>query len=237
VNGQLRDVEETLGACYLYTGDYASVGQRLDDLTATVSDDVVATSTLSSLRGMWLHYQAIGLDPAERERLDVSAERSLFAAAVEAVAAQPGTEVARARALFGLGLVDQVLRGDVVAAAPFFAEARALLEHAGAQPSLLLSEVVRHVGFDQLVRAGDASAAVALLFESLGIREQLGEQGWMCSGHSALSFALRAAGRPREAVAHAEHAIDVAERLGLRTTHLDAARRQLDESHAALRNE
>jgi hypothetical protein len=237
VNGQLRDVEDALGGCYLYTGDYASVGRRLDDLTATVSDDVVATSTLSSLRGMWLHYQAIGLDPAERERLDVSAERSLFAAALEAVATQPDSEVARARALFGLGLVEQVLRGDVSAAAPFLAEARALLEHAGAEPSLLLSEIVRHAGFDQLVRAGDATAAVALLFESLSIREQLAEQGWMCSGHSALSFVLRAAGRPREAMAHAEYAIDVAERLGLRTTHLDAARRQLDESRAALSNE
>lgn len=229
----IEEAETELGYCYLYTGIDDAVGRRLDELTALASDDE-ETSTLLSLRGMWLHYRAIGLDLAERDQLDVSEERALFTAALDAAGVAPERAVARARALFGLGLVEQVLRGDLKAATPLFDEARESLERTGAEPSLLHSEVVRHVGFDRLIRAGDLTAGIELLTESLRIREQLEEPGWLCSGNSALSLAMRRAGRHQEAVTHARNAVEVAERLGLRPAHLDAARRQLDESRAAL---
>jgi hypothetical protein len=230
------DAERALEAGYLYTADYAPVGHRLDQLTrlASTDGDRAARSTLLSLRGMLLHYQAIDLDAAARAELDDSAEHSLFIAALDAAGAGPGSEIPRARALFGLGLVEQVLRGDLATAAPLFDDALALLDDVGAEPSLLRSEVVRHVGFDRVLRAGESTAGLQLLTESLSIRERLSEPGWMSSGHTALSFATRAAGRLAEAVAHAERAVDFAERLGLRASHLDAARRQLDESRAAL---
>jgi hypothetical protein len=229
----IDEAEADLGYSYLYTGIDDAVGRRLDELTEVASDDE-ERSTLLSLRGMWLHYRAIGLDPAERERLDVSEERALFTAALVAAGIAPESTVARARALFGLGLVEQVLRGDLEAATSLFDEARELLERTGAELSLLHSEVVRHVGFDRLLRAGDPTAGIELLTESLRIREQLAEPGWLCSGNSALSFALRRARRHREAVAHAQDAVAIAERLGLRPAHLEAARRQLDESRTAL---
>jgi hypothetical protein len=226
----IDEAEADLGYCYLYTGIDDAVGRRLDELTVLAVDDD-ERSTLLSLRGMWLHYRAIGLDPAERDQLDVSEERALFTAALDAAA---DNTVALARALFGLGLVEQVLRGDLEAAAPLFDEARVAVERTGAEPSLLHSEVVRHVGFDRLMRAGNATAGIELLTESLRIREQLTEPGWLCSGNSALSFALRRAGRHQDAVMHAQNAVEIAEGLGLRPAHLDAARRQLDESRAAL---
>jgi hypothetical protein len=233
VIGPIDEAEADLGYCYLYTGVDDAVGRRIDELTAVASEDE-ERSTLLSLRGMWLHYRAIGLDPAERERLDLSEERALFTAALDAAGIAPESTVARARALFGLGLVEQVLRGDLEAAMPLFDEARESLERTRAEPSLLLSEVVRHIGFDRLIRAGDPTAGVELLTESLRIREQLAEPGWLCSGNSALSLALRSAGRDREAVTHAQDAVEIAGRLGLRPAHLDAARRQLDESRRAL---
>jgi hypothetical protein len=236
VFGVVHDAERALEVSYLYTADYAPVRRRLDQLTRLASGDGdrAVRSTLLSLQGMMLHYQAIDLDAAARAELDDSAENSLFVAALDAAGAGPGSEIPRARALFGLGLVEQVLRGDLATAAPLFEDALTLLEDVGAEPSLLRSEVVRHVGFDRVLRAGASATGIHLLTESLSIREQLSEPGWMSSGHTALSFVTRAAGRLPEAVAHAERAVEFAERLGLRTPHLEAARRQLDESRAAL---
>jgi tetratricopeptide (TPR) repeat protein len=224
----LVEVQTALERRYLYgTGDYDEIIDRVRKISADPSHQSRERAAAGVLQGMAMHYSAIELPPSERAEIDPLPERQTFDAAL--AACDPHTEPhTAAGALFGLGLVEQVLQGDFELSAPRFVSAFEILAPSGdVDATLLGSEIVRHIGFDHLVRQNDLDAAVDWLMRSLRSRERLAESGWIASGHRALAMAYRRGGDMARAVEHAEHALASAERAGLRPSHIAGARDEL----------
>lgn len=228
-------IQAALEQRYLYgIGDYVVIALQLERLAALPGLADGERAMVLVAQGMTLHYQAIELSPAERTRIDVGPERSFFASAL-ALCLPQRDDHAAAAAEFGLGLVDQVLLGDLPASAPHFAAAYDLLRQAEAVDTTLLgSEIVRHLGFDALLREGDFEQAIVWLQRSLHIREGLQELGWLASGHRALAFAYRGSGRADLALLHAQRALEAAESSGLRGNLIEAARTELTAARDGL---
>jgi hypothetical protein len=180
---------------------------------------------------MTLHFRAIDLAPDARAALDPAPEQELFERAL-AVRRGLGDTEGVAESLFQVGLVYQVLRRDLEAAAPYVHEALAVVETAPDADRLLRSEIHRHVGFDALLREQVVDGAREQFTASLVLRESLPDQGWLASAHVALSLCERTAGRRAEAFEHARRALAVVEAEGLRERFRDGAHDMLAQAEA-----
>ena len=119
---------------------------------------------------------------------EIDAEEHLFRQALETWHAV-GPRAATAQALFGLGLVYQVLHGDWASAMPYFWQALELADANEGTGLYLRSEVHRHVGFYFLAADEQPAGAVRHLQLSLDLREQLGDPRRIPSGQVALAQA------------------------------------------------
>lgn len=140
-----------------------------------------------------------------------------------------------AKALFGLGLVEQVLRRDWDAAMPHYQDAAALIPYLERAGDLYTrSEIHRHLGFHRLVVAGQPAEAVRELQISLDLREQEGDVRRIPSGLVALAGAERAAGDPARAVDLLNRAVAMAREAELLAPWAEHAESELRAAEADL---
>jgi tetratricopeptide (TPR) repeat protein len=204
---------------------------------AAVELDSRAGQALASLLlGYILHYRLItvliaggSLDtaavPIEREHF--SHALSLYEPLNDAVGV--------ANALFGLGLVEQVLLDDWDAAMPYYRRAEALLPVLESAGDLYTrSEIHRHLGFYHLVVTEQPAEAVRELRTSLDLREQDGDARRIPSGLTALAWAERAAGEPGRAVDLLRRALTVAREAKLIPARIADTESELREAEAEL---
>jgi hypothetical protein len=132
-----------------------------------------------------------------------------------------------AEALFWIGTVHQVVRGDSASARPFLEQSYALAAQAG--DKLTLSYAARHLGF---VLAADRQlgAARAKFEESVRLRREVGFQPGVAAGLLALAELALDEGHPAEAhdlLAEADAVAVASQAHGIRRW-ITAARADLD---------
>ena len=203
---------------------------------AVADGDRAAEAAAKVILGFVLHYRAItrlmrgqALEPAQ-----VAAEQEYFERAL-ALSEELGDEVGMARAAFGIGVAQQVLREDWDAAMVQYRRAEALipaLERAG--DLYTRSEIHRHLGFYHLVEDRQPAQAAEHLRISLDLREQQGEPRRVPSGLVALAWAQREAGEPAQAVRLLRRAVALAREARLLPERIADAERELAEAEAAL---
>jgi tetratricopeptide (TPR) repeat protein len=198
--------------------------------------DATARAQAANLLGYLLHYRNIGrlMDGLRPEPADVAAERERFAESLAGFE-RLGDEAGIARAAFGLGLFEQVLREDWDAAMPYYRRSESLIPALEAAGDLYTrSEIHRHLGFYHLVADVQPAAAVEHLQISLDLREQQGEPRRVPSGLVALGWAERENGNPRRAVLLLRRAVDLAREQGLLPSRIADAEQELAAAEAAL---
>jgi hypothetical protein len=219
---------EALTEAAFRTGDYVQaeslLRQALDTARST-GERATEAAALDRL-GWLMHFTAIdeGLEQA-----DADAEGSLFQEAL-AIRRDLDDQAGIAQSLFGVGLVNQVLRRDWVTAAPQFREALALAERHG--DLVTRSEAHRHVGFYHLVEEDDPGTAVKHLRASLDLREQHGDPRWIPSGTLALGQACLLAGDPAEGLRLLRLAVEQARTAGLHPRRIEQAEGALRRAEA-----
>ncbi|HEX9542902.1 MAG TPA: hypothetical protein VGA04_32685 [Streptosporangiaceae bacterium] len=187
--------------------------------------------------GMTHHYRNIakliggGLAPADA---DVAAEEELMRRAL-AIWQEIGDPAGTARALFGVGLVFQVLRRDWAAAMPYFWPSFGLAEAVEESGDLYgRSEIHRHLGFYYLVEDVRPEEAVRQLGYSLALREKLGDPRRVPSALVALGEAEMAAGNLQRAVGLLSRAVTLAREADLLPWRIQDAEESLRQAEAAL---
>jgi tetratricopeptide (TPR) repeat protein len=151
-------------------------------------------------------------------------------AAMEHGTADAGT----AQALFGLGLVFQVLHNDWMTAMPYFWQALDLVSKPDtAADPYLRSEVHRHVGFYFLVEDVRPPEAVRHLQLSLDLREELADPRRIPSGLQALGLAELNAGNRDRAVELLTRAVAEARAAGLSQQRIEDAEQDLRQATGA----
>ena len=230
--------EEALTEGAFRTGDLAGPEGLFGEaraLAARTGDQAGEALALGGL-GMTRHHRNLaklisGLAPDGGE---VDEEEELMRRAL-ALWRQTGDAAGTARALFGVGLVLQVLRQDWPAAMEHFWPAFGLAEAVEEGGDLYgRSEIHRHIGFYYLVADVRPHEAVRQLAHSLALRERLGDPRRMPSALSALGEAEIAAGNPRQAVALLDRAVTLARETGLLPWRVEAAEQALGTARAAV---
>jgi tetratricopeptide (TPR) repeat protein len=185
--------------------------------------------------GMAHHYRNIvtligGQAPAEA---DIAAEDELMRRAL-VLSQDAGDTAGTARALFGVGLVLQVLRRDWDAAMRYFWQAFGLAEALEESGDLYgRSEIHRHVGFYYLVEDVRPREAVRQLGHSLALREKLGDPRRIPSALVSLGEAEMAAGNVPRAVELFRRAVPLAHEAGLLPWRIADAEQNLRQAEAA----
>lgn len=215
----LTEGTEALLEAAFRTGDYTVAEAKLYQARDAAADPATAASVADQL-GWLLHFQALDND---RDTSRVAEELAFFQRALD-IRRELGDLGGVAAALFGVGLVHQVLRQDWAAAMPYFEEALALAGHASV---IMRSEIHRHVGFYYLVEDSQPDKAVEHLRTSLDLRHQHDDKRWLPSGTQALGWAVMADGRPDEAVRLHREAVDQARAIGLRAGRVAAIEESL----------
>jgi tetratricopeptide (TPR) repeat protein len=219
----LAEGAEALLEAAFRTGDYGGVEALLRSaLEQAMADGDRATEAATLDRLGWLaHFQALdrGRDPTGAD-----GEEALFRRAL-AIRQELDDPAGAAAALFGIGLVHQVLRRDWDAAMPYFREALALADRYG--DLLTRSEVHRHVGFYYLAREVRLDEARHHLGLSLRLRERHGDLRWIPSGTQALGEVEAAAGNRAGALRLLREAVRQAAAAGLRPERIETARAAL----------
>jgi tetratricopeptide (TPR) repeat protein len=237
LTGLLAAAEEEFAEAGFRTGDFARVRELLAEALAGAerAGDLAGRARALDLLAMVAHYDNIAKlmsghrVPAE----EVDAEERLFRQALAAWHAA-GPRPAAAQALFGLGLVYQVLHSDWASAMPYFWQALELADANDAGADLYLrSEVHRHVGFYFLLADEQPAEAVRHLQLSLDLREQLGDPRRIPSGQVALAQAELAAGHRDRAIELLRTAVLQARQAGLLAQRIQDAERALREAEAA----
>jgi tetratricopeptide (TPR) repeat protein len=233
----LAAAEEELAEAGFRTGDFARVRELLAEALAGAEQagDVAGRARALDLLGMAAHYENItNLMSGDRvPAQEIDAEERLFRQALTAWHSA-GQRPATAQALFGLGLVYQVLHDDWPSAMPYFWQALELVEVNDAGTDLYLrSEVHRHVGFYFLVADELPAEAVRHLQLSLDLREQLADPRRIPSGQVALAQAELAAGHRDRAIELLRAAVLQAREAGLLAQRIEDAERALREAEAA----
>jgi tetratricopeptide (TPR) repeat protein len=237
LSGLLTAAEEEFAEAGFRTGEFGPVRELLAEALADADQagDRSGRARALDLLGMVEHYDNITTLMSGRQvpAEQIDAEERLFREALAAWQAA-GQLPATAHALFGLGLVYQVLHRDWASAMPYFWQALELVEANDASTGLYLrSEVHRHVGFYFLVADEQPAAAVRHLQLSLDLREQLGDVRRIPSGQVALAQAELAAGRRDRAVELLRAAVLQAREAGLLAARIEDAERALREAEAA----
>ena len=236
----LKAAEEAWTESGFCTGDFDGA-QRVAETayTAAVDQGSRAGEALASLLlGHIIHYRLITVLMAggEVDEVAVPIEREHFRRALSLYEGL-GDEVGRAKALFGLGLVEQVLRRDWDAAMPHYRGAEALIPELERAVDLYTrSEIHRHLGFHHLVVTEQPAEAVRELQISLELREQEGDTRRIPSGLVSLAWAERAAGNPARAVELLRRALPLAREAKLlpqRIRHTESELRAAETELAA----
>jgi mannose-6-phosphate isomerase-like protein (cupin superfamily) len=229
----LAAAEDAMAEAGFRTGDFDRarnlVAAARNEADRSGDDRTMARAT--SLFGLILHYQNIGvlMDGEQPPAGRVSAERQAFREALTE-STRLGDPAGMASALFGLGLVHQVLDHDWAAAMPCFWQALDLAYRADLYTQ---SEIHRHVGFYYLVEAGQPAEAVRHLRRSHELREALGDPRRIPSGLVVLGEAELAAGYPERAVELLREAVAKARAAGLLPARIESAEQALAEAEVA----
>jgi tetratricopeptide (TPR) repeat protein len=232
----LATAEEELAEAGFRTGDFGRARELLAEALAGAEQagDLEGQARALDLLGMVAHYGNITkLMSGDRvPAQDIDAEERLFRQALAAWHAAD-QRPATAQALFGLGLVYQVLHDDWSSAMPYFWQALELVEVNDADTGLYLrSEVHRHVGFYFLVADEQPAQAVRHLRLSLDLREELGDPRRIPSGQVALAQAELAVGHRDPAIELLRAAVTQAREAGLLAAWIEDAERALREAEA-----
>jgi tetratricopeptide (TPR) repeat protein len=217
-----------------FTGAESLFGEALT-LAGQDGDRVAEALAVGGL-GMARHYRNVarlvgGLVPADA---DVAAEEELMHRALT-IWQDIGDPAGTARALFGVGLVFQVLRRDWDAAMRYFWPAFGLAEAVEESGDLNgRSEIHRHVGFYYLLEDVRPREAVRQLGYSLALREKLGDPRRIPSALVALGEAEMTAGDLQHAVNLLRRALTLARQADLQPWRIQNAAQALGEAEAAL---
>jgi tetratricopeptide (TPR) repeat protein len=230
--------DEALTEAAFRTGEFTEAERLFDEArTRAERDGDRETEALAvGGQGMAHHYRNIakligGLAPADA---DVAAEEALMRRAL-AIWQEIGDPAGTARALFGVGLVFQVLRSDWAAAMPYFWQAFGLAEAVEESGDLYgRSEIHRHLGFYYLVEDVRPEEAVRQLGYSLALREKLGDPRRIPSALVALGEAEMAAGNLQRAVGLLSRAVTLAREADLQPWRIQDAEQSLREAEVAL---
>jgi tetratricopeptide (TPR) repeat protein len=233
----LAAAEEEFVEAGFRTGEFARVRELLAEALAGAeqSGDLAGRARALDLLAMVAHYDNITklMSGHRVPAQEIDAEERLFRQALAAWHAA-GQQPATGQALFGLGLVYQVLHDDWASAMPYFWQALGLVDVNDASTGLYLrSEVHRHIGFYFLVADEQPAEAVRHLQLSLELREQLGDPRRIPSGQVALAEAELAAGHRDRAIELLRAAVAQAREAGLLAQRIQDAERALQEAEAA----
>ena len=220
------------------TGEFAEARRLAEEAGARAAgdDDRVGAVRASILLGYVVHYQNIAgvIDGREADPAEVAKEEALFLEGL-AICERLGDEVGMARAEFGLGLVEQVLRHDWEASLPHYLRAQELTPALEAVGDLyMLSEIDRHLGFHLAFAATEPAKAVARLNRSLELRERLGDRRVIPSGLEGLAWVEQEAGNLRRAVELLRRTITLGREVGLLPVRIERTAQTLQEAEAAL---
>ena len=230
--------EEALTEAAFRTGEFADAERLFGGaLTlARLEGDREAEALAVGGLGMARHYRNIaklvgGLTPADA---DVAGEEELMRRAL-AIRQEIGDPAGTARALFGVGLVFQVLRRDWDAAMGYFWPAFGLAEAVEESGDLYgRSEIHRHLGFYYLLKDVRPREAARQLGYSLALREKLGDPRRIPSALAALGEAEMAAGNRQRAVELLSRALTLAREANLQPWRIQDAQQTLRKAKAAL---
>jgi tetratricopeptide (TPR) repeat protein len=178
--------------------------------------------------------ETAGGGPAAAERGGEAAGAAEQGGAAAGAGEHGTADAGTAQALFGLGLVFQVLHSDWMTAMPYFWQALDLVTKPDAAADLYLrSEVHRHVGFYFLVEDVRPPEAVRHLQLSLDLREELADPRRIPSGLQALGLAELNAGNRDRAVELLTRAVAEARAGGLSQQRIEDAEQDLREASGA----
>ena len=230
--------EEELASGAFCTGEFSDAERLFGEALTLAEQHGDRTTEARALGGLGLvrHQRCIARLVAGRalDDADVAAEEELMSGAL-AIWRETGDPVGTARALFGMGLVHQVLHRDWAAAMPYYWQAYGLAEAVEESGDLYAcSEIHRHLGFYYLIEDVRPAEAVRRLAYSLALRERLGDPRALPSGLVALGEAEMAAGNLPRAVELLSRATRLARRAGLLPWRIQDAERTLGEAEAAL---
>ncbi len=230
--------DEALTEAAFRTGEFTEAERLFSQARALAQQegDREAEALAVGGLGMTYHYRNIarlvgGHAPADT---DVEAEEDLMRRAL-AIWQDIGDPAGTARALFGMGLVFQVLRGDWAAAMPYFWQSFGLAETVEESGDLYgRSEIHRHLGFYYLAEDVRPHEAVRQLGYSLALREKLGDPRRIPSALVALGEAEMAAGNPQRAVELLRRALTLARQADLQPWRIQDAEQSLHMAEAAV---
>ena len=220
------------------TGEFADAERLFGEALTLARDggDREAEALALGGLGMARHYRNIvklvaGLVPDDA---DVAAEDELMRRTL-AVWQEIGDSAGTARALFGVGLVLQVLRRDWDAAMGYFWQSFGLAEAVEESGDLYgRSEIHRHLGFYYLLADVRPLEAVRQLGYSLALRERLGDPRRIPSALVALGEAEMAAGNLPGAVELFSRAVTLAREANLLPWRIQDAEQNLRDAEAAV---
>jgi len=229
--------DEALVEAAFCTGEFSTPEGLFGEARAQAArdGDQEAEARAVSGLGMTHHYRNIaaliaGQAPADA---DIAAEDDLMRRAL-VLSQEAGDTAGTARALFGVGLVLQVLRRDWDAAMRYFWQAFGLAEALEESGDLYgRSEIHRHIGFYYLVDDVRPREAVRQLGHSLALRERLGDPRRMPSALVALGEAEMAAGNVPRAVELFRRAVPIAQGAALLPWRIADAEQNLQQAEAA----
>ena len=230
--------EEELASGAFCTGEFSDAERLFGEALTLAEQHGDRTTEARALGGLGLvrHQRCIarlvaGVAP---DGADAAAEEELMRRAL-AVWRETGDAAGTARALFGMGLVHQVLHRDWAAAMPYYWQAYGLAEAVEESGDLYAcSEIHRHLGFYYLIEDVRPAEAVRRLAYSLALRERLGDPRALPSGLVALGEAEMAAGNLPRAVELLSRAVRLARRAPLLPWRIQDAEHALGEAKAAL---
>jgi tetratricopeptide (TPR) repeat protein len=230
--------EEALTEAAFRTGQFTDAERVFGEaLTLARQDgDRKAEALAVGGLGMARHYRNVvnlvgGLVPADA---DVAAEEELMRRAL-AIWQEIGDPAGTARALFGVGLVLQVLRRDWDAAMRYFWPSFGLAEAVEESGDLYgRSEIHRHLGFYYLLEDVRPQEAVRQLRYSLALHEKLADPRRIPSALVALGEAEIAAGNPQHAIELLSRALRLAREANLQAWRIQDAEQTLRKAEAAL---
>jgi tetratricopeptide (TPR) repeat protein len=230
--------DEALTEAAFRTGDFTEAERLFGGaqiLAEQVGDREAEALALGGM-AMTQHHRNIaklidGLAPADA---DVAVEEELMCRAL-AIWQELGDAAGTARALFGLGLVFQVLHHDWASAMPYFWQSFGLADAVEESGDLYgRAEIHRHLGFYYLVEDVRPAEAVRQLGHSLALREELGDPRRIPSGLVALGEAEMAAGNPQRAVELLSRAATLAREANLQPWRINDAEQSLRTAQAAV---
>ncbi len=176
-----------------------------DDARRRAGDELGRAEALLALgRGRMVHAQYLA------ERKEDPRELELFERALE-LARSLGDRALEAQALFWVGLVHQVVRGDSPSSERFFQDSYDAAQELG--DTLTMSYAARHLGFVDL-DAGRAEAAWSRFEESVQLRRADGFLPGVAAGLLTLGEVAAEAGRYEQARELLLEARTLAEQVG-----------------------